>query len=117
MADYLTEDQDLLDELEAIGPLSTGRALSEQERIISVIQIKTMLRQRKSADDVEKSNTRFSIIIIAFTIVQMIIALCQFIFDIQTIGHGWIPLLVSSLLLAGVIATFKIFDPDKILKK
>lgn len=117
MVHYLPEDQDLLDELEAIGPMSTGSALSEQQRKIEEIHIKALLRERKSAADVEHSNKRFSVIIVAFTIAQIIVALCQFLLEAQTVQNRWIAIGVSTLLIVGIIATFKIFDPDTIFKK
>lgn len=116
MAEYLPEDQDLLDELEKIGPMSTGTALAEQQRKIKIIHVKALLRERKSAADVELSNKRFSVLIVAFTIVQIIVALCQFLLAVQTVDI-WISIGITILLLVAVIATFKLFDPDKILGK
>ncbi|MEK7612931.1 MAG: hypothetical protein AAB449_02165 [Patescibacteria group bacterium] len=116
MADYLSEDQDLLDELKTIGPMSTGTALSEQQRKIQEIHIKALLRERKSGKDVEQSNKGFSVIIVAFTIVQIIVALAQFLFAVQTGENFWASLGISLLLFVGVVVTFKLFDPDKLLK-
>ena len=117
MTNYLPEDQDLLDELKAIGPMSTGSALSEQQRKIEEIHIKALLRERKSSADVENSNRRFSVVVVAFTIAQIIVALCQFLLEAQTTQNRWIAIGVSTLLIVGIIATFKIFDPDTIFKK
>lgn len=65
----------------------------------------------------EHSNKRFSVIIVAFTIVQIIVALAQFLLAVQTGENFWAALGVSLLLFLGVVLTFKFFDPDKLLKK
>jgi hypothetical protein len=113
---YLPEDQDLIDELSAIGPMSTGTALSEQQRKIQEIHIKALLRDRKSSVEVEHSNKRFSVIVVAFTIVQIIVALCQFLLAAQQGEDFFASLGLSFILFVGIIVTFKLFDPDKLLK-
>lgn len=72
---YLSEDNDLLDELDSIGPLSTGQALEEQKRRVQIVQIKTLLRSRKSAKDTEISNNHYSAVILLLTGIQVIVAL------------------------------------------
>lgn len=77
--EYLLGDQNLITELESIGPLSTGQALEEQKRKIQVIQIKTLLKSRKSAKDTEISNINYSNVILIFAGVQVLFASFQFI--------------------------------------
>ncbi|HWH16610.1 MAG TPA: hypothetical protein VNU25_03435 [Candidatus Paceibacterota bacterium] len=117
MTNYLPEDQDLLDKLEAIGPMSTGDGLADQQRRIQEIHIQALLRGRKSSADVDYSNKRFSVIIVAFTIVQIIVALAQFLLAANTGESFWAAFGVSIILFLGVVLTFKFFDPDKLLKK
>ncbi len=84
---HLSEDQDLLNELEAIGPLSTGQALEEQKKRIQIVEIKAMLRSRKSFNEAEKSNTEVAVAVLALAVIQVLIAWFQFSFDITTGGH------------------------------
>ena len=74
---YLEEDDDLLKELDSVGPMSTGMALSEQERKISAIQIRSILRNRKTASELDKSTSRYSRAVIALTFVLLVVALMQ----------------------------------------
>lgn len=74
---YLPEDNDLLSELESIGPLSTGQPLEEQKKKIQFVQIKALLKSRKSARDTEQANNRYSVIILIFAGVQILIAVIQ----------------------------------------
>lgn len=76
---YLPEDQDLLDELNSIGPLSTGVVLEEQKRKIQVVQIKSLLRSRKAARDTEESETNYSNALLIFATVQFIVGIFQLI--------------------------------------
>ncbi len=48
--------------------------------------------------------------------VQIVVALCQFLFDIETSGHGWIALGIAGFLFVMVFLIFKKIDPDKIIK-
>jgi len=45
---YLPEDKDLLDEMEKIGPPSTGTSAMGQLNKLLSLQIKAMLRSRKA---------------------------------------------------------------------
>ena len=77
---YLEEDKDLLDELDSIGPLSTGLPLEEQKRKIQVIHIKALLRSRKVNKDTENSN-----VIFVFIIVQFLLTTFQFLYSILSV--------------------------------
>ncbi len=114
---YLPEDQDLINELSNIGETSTGTAWNHQVRRLNELQIKSVLRSRKTADEVDKSNTRFSIILVAFTMIQIVIALCSLLYDIETTGHGWTAFWVMLLLFIAIVVILKTFDPDKFFKK
>src|SRR3989344_6024364 len=85
--EYLSEDQDLLKELEEVGPMSTGQALSEQQRKISIIEIKSILRNRKTASDSNESTAHFSTVLLFVALVQVVVALSQFLFETATSEH------------------------------
>lgn len=82
--DLLPEDEALMAEFLALGPLSTGSALEEQKRKMLVIQTRAVLRSRKTMIDLDGSNRRFSIIVGCFALLQVVIAVFQFGFDIMT---------------------------------
>ena len=111
---YLPEDQDLLKELDSIGPLSTGQALEEQKKRIQVIQIKASLRNRKSFDKFDKETSTYTIILIVFAMVQIIVALGQFIFAASSGTNHWLSLLVVIAIVGMIIFILKKFD--KLLK-
>lgn len=117
MAEYLPEDQDLLDELAGIGDMSTGSALSENQRKISAIHIKATLRSRKTAVDVDRSTARFSIILAAFAMIQIVIALCQLLYAFVSDIYAWQAFGVALVLLVAVVVIMKGMDPEKILSK
>lgn len=110
---FLAEDQDLLDELSTLGPM---QCQSTEERMSS-IQIKSTLRGRKSMNDLDKSTSRYSLILIIFAMVQIVIAFCQFIFDSATSAHQWIALGLAIFMAILVCFIFKEFDPDKLLNQ
>lgn len=110
MAEYLPEDQDLIDELAAIDDMSTGEALAKRERKISEIQIRAILRSRKTAVDVEKSTSKFSIILMAFAVVQILIAMGQLVYDFLDDYFSWASIAVAVLLLIGVVGTLRKAD-------
>jgi len=99
---YLPEDQKLLDELEASGALTPGITSEGFKKELQIAQIKALLRSRKSFDKADKSTTRFSLVIVAFTIIQIVIALMQFISDNMNSAHAWRSLFIT-LVLAGFI--------------
>ncbi len=114
MKEYLPEDQDLLDELEKIGPMSTGIALAEQQRKINVIQIKSTLRHRKTTNDADKSARGYAFVVIVFTMVLFVVAISQLLFDVETSDHWIIGLSVLFLCAAFIVIIFKKFNPDKL---
>jgi len=75
---YLPEDQDILKELESVEYDTSGMVLEKRKAIISKLQIKAMLRGRKQAADTDSSNKKFTIMLGAFALVQILIAGFQF---------------------------------------
>ncbi len=84
---YLPEDQKLLDELEESGTLSLGEVSPIQNKHLQIAQIKALMRSRKSFDKASKSTDIVSTIIVAFAIIQIVIALMQFIMDTFNSSH------------------------------
>lgn len=82
--DLLPEDQILIEEFVTLGLLSEGSKLEEQKRKMLVIQTKAILRSRKTMIDLDKSNRRFSIVVGCFALLQVVIAVFQFSFDVMT---------------------------------
>ena len=111
---YLPEDQDLLKEIDSIGPLSTGLALEEQKKRIQVVQIKALLRNRKSFDKFDKTTSIYTIILIVFAIIQIIVALGQFIFAASSYSNKWLSFLVVVAIVGMIFLVLKSFG--KILK-
>lgn len=114
---YLKEDQHLLDELKSIGPLSTGIALEEQKRKIEIVHIKAFLKSRKSAKETEVSNTRFSNIILIFTVIQVLLGILQFTFSVITAEKNslqqWIGIISLFGLLVCMRYLFKLIRNDE----
>lgn len=81
---YLEEDRDLLDDVERLGDVQTGHTLSKQERKMGESQIRATLRTRKTMVDLDKSNKKFTLVILFITIVQVLLALFQFAYDIAS---------------------------------
>lgn len=107
--DYLLEDRDLIDELESIGPMSTGLALEEQKRKISEIQIKSILRNRKTSVEFNQATDKYTIILIAFAVIQIILTLLQLAvaasdLDNKTVGLFYI--IFSGLMIWVVLKDF-----------
>ena len=109
---YLSEDKDLLKELESIGPLSTGQALEEQKKQIQVIQIKALLRNRKSLDKFDKTTTRYTKILGVFALMQIIIALIQFTLDATSPENKWRGFLLMIPLAIIIFWIIKIMDKN-----
>jgi archaellum biogenesis protein FlaJ (TadC family) len=111
---YLPEDQDLLTELESIGPLSTGQALEEQKKRVQVVQIKALLKSHKSMNELNKSTTRYSIILGAFALIQIMIILMQFILEASTSSNIWLSF--TLVVTCAIFIIWMLLDLNKILK-
>lgn len=114
---YLPEDKDILDALEAIGPMSTGTALAEQQRRLQVLQVQATLRNRKTANNLEKTTIWYSIVIAVFAMIQIVIMFSQLLFDTATSEHKYIALSVVVVCCVGVTLILKYLDPEKLMKK
>lgn len=79
---YLDEDKDLLKELEEANPEVNNPGPVTQDYKLNSMQIKATLRHRKSMDKFDKSTTSFSLILMILAIIQIIVALMQFTFDL-----------------------------------
>jgi hypothetical protein len=79
---YLDEDQDLLKRLNSTDPRTSVLLNDEKRYELDKIQIESILRSRKTAVDLDESNKKFSLFFIFLAIVQILIALFQFCFDI-----------------------------------
>ncbi|MDA8611333.1 hypothetical protein N9L18_00510 [Candidatus Pacebacteria bacterium] len=100
---YLEEDSDLLQQIGAIGPMSTGTALSEQQCRLSEIQIKSILRSRKTMIDLDRSNKRYSVAIGAFALVQILIAGLQLILGIDDSTNRYLAFFIGVAFLASIL--------------
>jgi|ERR1035437_7610581 flagellar biosynthesis protein FliQ len=96
---YLDEDKDILGKLESVGPMSTGIALSEQNKKLASLQIKATLRNRKSLDRSDKMTRIFSLILVLLTLVLIAVSVFQFTFDIQTSTASLLQKLIPLILL------------------
>ena len=84
---YLPEDQDVLDQLSKnLEGIYAREALPKEnmKTEIESLQIKSILRSRKTMIDLDKSNKRFSIVLGIFALIQIIIAGLQFVLDVST---------------------------------
>jgi hypothetical protein len=112
---YLEEDEDLLDGMSSIGPLSTGLALEEQKRKIQEIQIKAQLRSRKQFAEYDKTTNKLSIILGVFALLQMVIALLQLLLQSAETKNKIMSIIVAIILPLSVFVITR--GADKIIKK
>jgi heme A synthase len=113
--EYLPEDKDLLDEVEGVGPSTSGVAETDKMHSLTVIQIKAALRSRKTAHDLDRSTSKYSLVLILFALVQVIIGIVQFVFDAEYSSHAAVGVLY--ILAIGVLCFFLFKDAFKILDK
>ncbi len=78
---YLEEDKDLLNEIDDMNIKMSPEVYSQEKRmrILQEIQIKSILRSRKTNSDMDKSTTRFSFVLIFVGLIQVAIAIVQFL--------------------------------------
>jgi hypothetical protein len=103
---YLPEDQDILEELEnkLLGIEVSSESLKEMRRDdLAVLQIKSTLRSRKTMIDLDRSNRKFTLVLMIFAMVQIFIAGVQFIFDILNSTNKGYGIGMFLLLLAIII--------------
>jgi hypothetical protein len=105
---YLPEDKDLLSEVEAIGPASTGTGATTQSNKLIGIQIKAILRNRKTTQDLDASTRKYSFALIAFALAQLTLGVFQFTFEAEYSDHRWVGLVYVFLvviLIAYILGT------------
>jgi hypothetical protein len=97
---YLKEDQDILNSLDLIKPVYMDQ---EHQQNLASLQIKSILRSRKTMVDLDKSNKKLSTVFFFFTIIQTLVAGLSFILEIKNypdqrfavfVGLGFIAVLV-----------------------
>ena len=101
---YLPEDNDILEEIQALGMPSMPRA----ERKFAELQIKATLRNRKTAHDLDESTRKYSMVLIIFALAQLILGMFQFLFDAQTSIHPWIGYLYVMAVASLIFYLFKL---------
>lgn len=97
---YLPEDEDLMKDSDAIGPMSTGTVLEMQKHKMAQIQLAATLRSRKTATDLDRSTTRYSLTLIFIGLIQFIAICVQLIFNFSDSNA---PAWFKYLLLAGFV--------------
>jgi heme A synthase len=105
---YLSEDKDLLNEIQAMGPSTSGVAETEKIHRLTIIQIKASLRQRKTARDLDESTRQYSLVLVAFALAQLALGVFEFLFNAEFSGHvavGIIYVLLVTALIAYIITT------------
>lgn len=108
----LAEDQDLVERLRSVGP---GPHIGDRQRHeVDSIQIEAILRSRKSMAHFDKSTKKYSILLGAFALIQIVIALMQFTLTVVGTENK----LLSSLLFAALVGMviFMMNKLDKILE-
>jgi len=110
--EYLPEDQDLLSEMERIGPMSTGTALADQQRNINELQLKAVLRNRKTMSDFSRSTEQYSRALIIFAVLQILAATAQLgLAAIDDNGaHRGFHIVMGLTAAALVVLTFAVFN-------
>ncbi len=76
-------------------------------------QIKASLRNRKTSDDLIRSNEKFSIALIAFAFAQLIVGLFQFLFDAGTSTHPILGFFYAIIAAGMVVYIFTLFLKNK----
>lgn len=104
---YLLEDKDLLEQLDAP---TTGAPVKASERMqeLASLQIKAILRNRKTAHDLDASTKKYSFALIAFAIAQLVLGIFQFLFEAEFSGHEWVGLfyvVAAIILIVYVVVT------------
>jgi hypothetical protein len=106
---YLPEDKDILDELDAMGPATGAPVIASQKmQELASLQIKATLRNRKTAHDLDRSTSRYSLALIAFALAQLALGVFEFLFDAEFSGHvavgiGYVVL--TTILIVYIIGT------------
>jgi hypothetical protein len=100
---YLPEDQDLLQQLDAINLDTSGITLEQRKGKVSKLQIQAILRSRKQTTDNDKSNKRFTIVLGAFALIQILVAGFQFTLEAATSTNKILALCLAGVFIASII--------------
>lgn len=101
---FLPEDKDLVDRLGKISRPETPFQTSDVE--LAALQIEALLRTRKSYEDNGRVQDRFSWVLLAVAVLQIMLALLQLTYDIFPADDlpGKIGVFVISIL--GIVGAF-----------
>ncbi len=105
--EYLARDEDLLTELDGLREASTRLGESRMMHQLIALQIKASLRNRKTADDFDKSTAKYSWILIGFAIAQLAVAIYQFLFEAEFSSHPYIGFFYFAAIVVIIIFTFR----------
>ncbi len=94
---YLEEDNDILDQLEKHAGTSV-----DEKALISKLQIKAVLRNRKSLEDSSKETKGLTLVLMVIGFVQLIIAFCQLALSNLILKYNIVSGILS-LVIAGVM--------------
>ncbi len=80
----LKEDMELLKKLNDIEISDTPMAIEHQRKEMMKIQVEATLRSRKTMVELDDTNGRFSFVVGVLALMQLAIAMFQFVFDVGT---------------------------------
>lgn len=121
MGNFLDEDKDIIDRLNELSP--GGPRSETSEEAFAQLQVKALLRTRKTFKDAGDRTDRFSWILLIFTITQVAIATFQFTLSIfspkddksKVLVSAIFILFVSGLIWAGLKQMKKSFNKGEYL--
>lgn len=93
---------------ETLGGNQSPRSLQAQAELTR--------RFMESFRKADRSTTRYTLILAIFAMIQIVVAMCQMLFDFETSGHFLISLGVVLLCAISIVAILTGLDPDKILR-
>jgi len=79
---YLKEDRDILKSL-------NNSYSVDATHLFRKLQIKSVLRNRKSLEDSSESTRKFSIVLFIVALIQGLVAISQLFFSVFTSEHKW----------------------------
>jgi hypothetical protein len=107
---YLKEDQDILDELNSIKPFYVGQ---DHQQNLASLQIKSILRNRKTMVNLDQSNKKYSRVIGLFAIIQIVIAGFALVLAIKNSPDETFSIFIGLLFI--IILVWLVKEGDKIM--
>ena len=107
---YLSEDQDLIKELAEVG--AARDTFAAREREVQEIQIKATLRSRESMEKLDKSTTYYSKVLGLFALIQIVISIIWFTYDVVGVENKWVGFFLLIALVAMLIWIMKVAGRD-----